>query len=58
MDEIKEQGSSKSGGIQCLTIVGQIEGHAILPDDAKTTKYEHVLPLIAALKNRRRSKGY
>lgn len=37
------------GRIQCLTIIGQIEGHQILPEDAKTTKYEHVLPLIAAV---------
>lgn len=49
MEEIKELGSSKSGTIHCLTIVGQIEGHQLLPDDAKTTKYEHVLPLIAAI---------
>lgn len=49
MEEIKELGSSKSGSIHCLTIVGQIEGHQLLPDDAKSTKYEHVLPLIAAI---------
>ena len=49
MDEIKELGSSKQGNIHCLTIVGQIEGHQILPEDTKTTKYEHVLPLIAAI---------
>lgn len=49
MEEIKELGSSKAGTIHCLTIVGQIEGHQILPDDAKSTKYEHVLPLIAAV---------
>ncbi len=47
--EIKELGASRGGGIQCLTIVGQIEGHQLLPDDVKTTKYEHVLPLIAAI---------
>lgn len=47
--EIKELGSSSSGSIHCLTIVGQIEGHQVLPEDAKTTKYEHVLPLIAAI---------
>lgn len=57
MDEIKEQGSSKSGSIQCLTVVGQIEGHQILPDDAKTTKYEHVLPLIAAIEESPEIKG-
>ncbi|MBP3622789.1 MAG: ATP-dependent Clp protease proteolytic subunit, partial [Oscillospiraceae bacterium] len=35
--------------IQCLTIVGQIEGHQVLPEDTKATKYEHILPLIAAV---------
>ena len=49
MDEIKELGSAASGSIHCLTIVGQIEGHQLLPDDVKSTKYEHVLPLIAAI---------
>lgn len=49
MEEVKELGTSQKGTIQCLTIVGQIEGHQILPDDAKSTKYEHVLPLIAAV---------
>ena len=37
------------GTIHCLTIVGQIEGHMVLPNTTKTTKYEHVLPLLAAL---------
>lgn len=49
MDEIKEMGTNRGSGIQCLTIVGQIEGHQLQPDDVKTTKYEHVLPLIAAI---------
>ena len=49
MDEIKELGCKKTGTVQCLTIVGQIEGHQLLPDDVKTTKYEHILPLIAAV---------
>ena len=49
MDEIKEMSTSRGSGIQCLTIVGQIEGHQLQPDDVKTTKYEHVLPLIAAI---------
>lgn len=47
--EIKEFGSSEKGSIHCLTIVGQIEGHQVLPEDNKATKYEHVLPLIAAI---------
>ena len=49
MEEIKELGSARQGNIHCLTIVGQIEGHQMLPEDVKTTKYEHVLPLIAAI---------
>ena len=52
MDEIgaiKENGAVKKGQIHCLTIIGQIEGHQLLPDDAKTTKYEHVLPMLAAI---------
>lgn len=45
------------GSIQCLSIIGQIEGHQLLPDDAKTTKYEHVLPLIAAVEETPDIKG-
>ena len=49
LDDVKELGSSKAGGIHCLTIIGQIEGHQIMPEDTKTTKYEHVMPLLAAV---------
>ena len=37
------------GTIHCPTIVGQIEGHMVLPNTTKATKYEHVMPLLAAL---------
>jgi ATP-dependent protease ClpP protease subunit len=37
------------GTIHTLTIVGQVEGHQILPADTKSTKYEHVMPLLAAI---------
>lgn len=57
MDDIKDLGSTVSGGIHCLTIVGQIEGHQLLPDDVKSTKYEHVLPLIAAIEETPEIKG-
>ncbi len=40
---------SSRGTIQCLTIVGQIEGHMILPANNKTTKYEHVMPMLASI---------
>ena len=39
--------SSKHGNIYTLTIIGQVEGHQVLPENAKTTKYEHILPLLA-----------
>ena len=57
MDEMKELGSQKTGTIQCLSIVGQIEGHQLLPDDIKTTKYEHILPLIAAVEESEEIEG-
>lgn len=40
---------SSRGQIYCLTIVGQIEGHTVLNQSTKTTKYEHVIPLLASL---------
>lgn len=42
---------SGKGGItlSCLTVIGQIEGHYLLSENQKTTKYEHVLPLLAAV---------
>ena len=51
--QIVDMGSStirtERGTIHTLTIVGQIEGHQVLPSSAKTTKYEHVMPLLAAI---------
>lgn len=41
--------TTKRGTIHTLTIVGQVEGHMILPPDTKSTKYEHVMPLLAAV---------
>jgi ATP-dependent protease ClpP protease subunit len=35
--------------IHCLTIIGQIEGHLILPPQNKTTKYEHIIPQLVAI---------
>ena len=39
----------KQGTIYTLTIIGQIEGHQVAPDTVKTTKYEHILPLLAGI---------
>lgn len=53
VEEIEKTGSvttqSSRGVIHCLTIVGQIEGHYILPQQNKTTKYEHVIPQLVAI---------
>lgn len=38
---------SRLGNIYTLTIIGQIEGHQVAPETIKTTKYEHILPLLA-----------
>jgi ATP-dependent protease ClpP protease subunit len=52
-EQILELGSditkSSKGNIYTLTIIGQIEGHQIAPENAKTTKYEHILPLLAGI---------
>ena len=51
--QIVDMGSTtirtERGTVHTLTIVGQIEGHQILPAAAKTTKYEHVMPLLAVI---------
>lgn len=52
-DQLLELGSDISktgkGNIYTLTIIGQVEGHQVLPENVKTTKYEHVLPLLAGI---------
>ena len=40
---------SSKGNIYTLTIIGQVEGHQVLPENVKTTKYEHILPLLAGI---------
>ncbi len=49
LSAIRELGSAEAGQIHCLAIVGEIEGHTMLPATVKTTKYEHVMPLLAAV---------
>ncbi len=52
-EQVVELGSditrSSKGNIYTLTIIGQVEGHQVAPETAKTTKYEHVLPLLAGI---------
>jgi ATP-dependent protease ClpP protease subunit len=53
LEEIKELGTvSAFDGkhkIYCLTIIGEIEGHNVLPEQSKSTKYEHVIPQLVAV---------
>lgn len=52
-EQVVELGSditkSSNGNIYTLTIIGQVEGHQVAPETVKTTKYEHVLPLLAGI---------
>ena len=58
MEEIKELGTAQGPSeIQVLTIIGQIEGHQVLSEENKTTKYEHVYPLLAAVEESPEVKG-
>lgn len=61
IEEIKELGTiSDFGGkhrIHCLTIIGEIEGHNVLPEQSKTTKYEHVIPQLVAIEESEEIEG-
>ena len=52
-DYLEKSGSvvaEKNGNkIHCISIVGQIEGHYILPPEQKSTKYEHIIPLLVSI---------
>lgn len=43
--------------IFCLSIIGQIEGHLVMPPQNKTTKYEHVIPQIVAVEQNPKIEG-
>lgn len=53
LDAIKELGTVETSGgkhkIFCLTVIGEIEGHNVLPEQSKTTKYEHIIPQLIAV---------
>lgn len=61
LPQLRELGSTTpcgvEGAIHCLTIAGQVEGHTLLPDAVKTTKYEHVMPLLAAVEESTEIRG-
>ena len=53
-ETIEKFGSAELGkreSIQCISIIGQIEGHYILPEGQKATKYEHIIPLLASIED-------
>lgn len=61
-DIIKELGLLTSGSsfkseIQYISIIGSIEGHSVLPQDNKTTKYEHLIPELIAVEENPEIKG-
>ncbi|KOA20886.1 translocation-enhancing protein TepA [Clostridium homopropionicum DSM 5847] len=53
LDNIKELGVSKTSSMnqrfQILPIIGQIEGHSVLPPQSKSTKYEHLIPQLVSI---------
>lgn len=59
--QIKELGSVTMPNarhvIHCLNIIGQVEGHYILPPQNKTTKYEHIIPALVAIEQDRSIEG-
>ena len=60
-EQILEYGAdlskSSSGNIYTLTIIGQVEGHQVLPETVKTTKYEHILPKLAEIEDDKKIDG-
>ena len=51
-ESIRETGSLElAHRIYLLSVIGEIEGHECLPSNSKTTKYEHVLPKLAAIED-------
>ena len=52
VDNIEAVGTAQLGQdspIACISIIGQIEGHMVLPEQSKSTKYEHILPMLASI---------
>lgn len=62
-EEIKElgevvlEGNERQHRIQLLSIIGEVEGHECLPNNSKTTKYEHILPKLAMIEDSREIEG-
>lgn len=57
LESIIKTGNVENEGIHCISIIGQIEGHYILPQDQKATKYEHIIPLLVSCEQDESVKG-
>jgi ATP-dependent protease ClpP protease subunit len=57
LDSIIKTGNVENEGIHCISIIGQVEGHYILPQDQKATKYEHIIPLLVSCEQDESVKG-
>ncbi len=54
---IEKSGGIKEDRIYCLNIIGQIEGHYILSSEQKSTKYEHIIPLLVSIEQSKDIEG-
>ena len=57
LGEVMLEENEKKYHIQLLTIIGEVEGHECLPNNSKTTKYEHILPKLAVIEDSRETDG-
>lgn len=61
VDNIQEMGSTEvptvKSNVHVMTIIGQIEGHMVLPPQNKTTKYEHLMPQLVAIEQNQEIDG-
>ena len=61
LEQIKEIGAAQlfdgKHKIFCLTVIGEIEGHNVLPEQSKSTKYEHVIPQLVAIEESEEIEG-
>lgn len=55
--QVPQAAPEEVSNIHCLTIVGQIEGHLLLPPQNKTTKYEHIIPQLIAVEQNAKIEG-
>ncbi len=58
LEELCELGATEpENGIQVLSVIGQVEGHFLAPEQNKTTKYEHLLPLLVSMEEKESVQG-